>query len=214
MPRNRSNPAPPLMTWAKAIPLFAVAGIFDALRGFFTMFWFFGPLLFGTVVATVASSYVGSFLGGGVGAVATIVVGTAGAKAFIVLGVILAMAVGLLGWLTIALCLLMFNARIFKVNATQTVWFVFGLGVGEIPLVGAIPALTGSLWRLYSQQIKADKAAYAVWQEEERKLEHDRRNQEAVMLLESELAQQQAEEMEARASNDNDEIHEEEQRAA
>ncbi len=156
MPQDSRSSPPPQMTWTKAMPVMAVALIFDALRLMAEFLWLLGPALGAAVCTAYVSDKIGTTVGGAACAAGASVVGFYGSPAFSALGVVMAMAIGLLGWLTIGLWVLVTNSRLLSENA-GTLWFGGSLLVSEVPFLGAIPALTGTLWRLYSAQIKSDK---------------------------------------------------------
>ncbi|MFZ2167766.1 MAG: hypothetical protein WAV50_02755 [Minisyncoccia bacterium] len=179
------------MTWAKAVPVLVLALVFDALRLFFEMFWFFGPAIAALYCTDAASSWVGS-LWGLTAAACTTVAALAGAyasPATTAFGVVMAIAVGLIGWMTLGLILIMTNARMFKENAGNTLWFVGSLLVSETPLLGAVPALTGSLARLYSVQIKKEKAVFRAYQKEEADRQVKERQEQAARATQARNAQ-------------------------
>lgn len=165
MPRRSPEPAPPpVMTWGKASPILVVCGIFDVLRFAFNQFWLFGPLLVATGVGLVVDSYIGwSWAAGVVGAGVGLAAGFFGIGVFIILGTILAFCTALLGWGTIVLLLILMNPRIFSVNASSILWSFCGLVVSALPLIGSVPALSFTMWRLYHHQIAHDKKALASY---------------------------------------------------
>lgn len=206
--RKTSSAPPQAMTWGKAAPVLAVSLIFDALRFMFEQFWFFGPALAALFCSAKISGAIGTVWGAvpavcGAGAVA---VGIAGAPEIEMFGTILAMAIGLLGWLTIGAWLLLTNARIFEANATAMLWFVGGLFVSEVPIVGSVPAITITLWRMYHVQIKKDAEAlkkYTQQDVEERQREQNRQVSEFAWQRNAQMEQEQE------AANDADEIPDE-----
>jgi hypothetical protein len=192
-----------MMTWGGATPVIAVAGIFDLLRMFFEMFWFFGPAIAGLYCTSKASDLVGNLWG----LTATLCAGVAGAagaavsEVTIPFGTIMAMAVGLLGFLTLGLWILMKNARIFKANATGALWFIGSLGVSEIPIIGTIPAFSITLWKLYKTQIRIEGAARKKWEKEhaqEAAMQVRQRQQQAAQLMQARTDQMEQQE----AAND------------
>ena len=196
MPSPKKSSEPPrVMTWTKAAPVLVVCLAFDALRFLFEQFWLFGPVLIG---AATSSALNGGVLGKTAGVLAGGAAGIVGGPILAAFGVIMAMAVGFLGWMAIGLGLLITDARIFKENAGNTLWFVFGLGVSEVPFVGSLPAFTAITWRMYHSQIKKERAALKRYKEEQ------------AELLRAEQAQQAAEIMQARA----DELAQAEQQEA
>src|SRR3989344_3818571 len=97
MPRKGTSSKPPqTMTWSKALPVIIVAGILDAIRMFFTMFWFFGPAIAAAYCTSEASDWVGSLWGLTATACAAgaIAAGSAVSEVTASFGTIMAMAVG------------------------------------------------------------------------------------------------------------------------
>ncbi len=204
MPRTLSRAAPtppPVMTWPKASPVLIFAGFLYALRLFFESFWFFGPALAAAYCTSKVSGWVGS-LGGLTAAACTAASGAVGyvsAPALITFGTVMAMVVGFIGWLIIGFWLMMTNRRIFEDNAF---WFVGGLAISEIPILDALPGTIGSLFKMYRNQIKHDKAAFAKYQKEleafnkQQQLEQLQAYQEQAYALE----QAEADEAESEAT--------------
>lgn len=167
MPRKtKSSPPPEVMTWGKATPALVISGIFDALRLMFVGFIFFGPAMAGLYCDYKVSDWVGSALGLTKAACASgaVALGFFGAPALMAFGTIMAMATGFAGWLVVGGWLMITNSRIFKENA---LWFVGSLLFSEVPFIGAIPAITVSVWKMYSNQIKLEKVAFAKWKKEQ-----------------------------------------------
>lgn len=185
MPQNRNSAKPPeAMTWGKAMPMIVVAGVFDLVRIFFEMFWFFGPALVAAYCSMQASDWVGH-LWGLTEAACTAAAGAAGfygAAVTIPFGTTMAMATGLFGYLTIGLWILMRNPRIFVANASGSLWLAGGFGVSVVPLIGAIPAFSLVLWRLYRTQIHVEKAALKKWEKEHAAAKRQEREQQAAAL--------------------------------
>ncbi len=182
------------MTWPKASLVLVIAGIFDALRIFFEMFWFFGPAL-ATVYCT---SKVGEWVGSLWGLTAAACTATGGAVGYFsspvttVFGAVMAMAVGLFGWMTVGLVLLITNSRIFKENA---MWFASSLAISEVPIIGSLPALTGTMIKMYSTQIKKDKEALKKYEKETADAQAQERNQQVAYLMQARAAQQAQDEI-------------------
>jgi len=203
MPQKGSNQEPPpVMTWSKALPVIIVAGIFDAIRIFFEMFWFFGPAMAAIVCAAKATEYVGASAGNLLCGAAATVGGVAISEITTPFGVVMAMAVGLFGFLTLGLWILMTNSRIFKANATGSLWFMGSLAVSEVPIVGAFPSFTVVLWKLYGTQIKAEKAALKKYLEKNADAELAERNRQTTQLIQIQTAQ--AAEAEQEAADDDE----------
>ena len=185
MPRKKNSQEPPrVMTWMKALPVLVACLIFDALRFMFNQFWFFGPVLIG--IGTSA------MVGGVTGKVAGVIVGGAsvlGAPELQVFGIVMAMAVGLFGWCTVGLLLMITNARIFKENAGNALWFIASLGISEIPFIGALPALTGTVVKMYSTQIKKEKRALKQYEQQQATERLQERKQQVAELMQVRAAQ-------------------------
>lgn len=178
MPPKLSDP-PPRMTWGRALPVLALCIVFDAIRFMFEQFWFFAPAFTAFLTSTFVSGYLGSTIGTAVGAAAGIGVGTF-SPALQAFGLIMAMAVGLLGWAAVTLLLVMMNPRMFKADATRWIWSLAALAVSEVPFVGTLPMLTITHWRLYAGQIRKDKEALKQYNREREKVAaFARANQEA-----------------------------------
>ncbi|MHB8710295.1 MAG: hypothetical protein ACYC6X_01940 [Minisyncoccota bacterium] len=215
MPQKKSNSEPPqVMTWPKASLVLIFCLIFDAVRFMFSQFWFFGPAM----TAIYCTSKVGGWIGSVSGLTATactagaVAAGTVGVVPIEVFGAVMAIAVGLLGWMVIG-AMLMANARIFKANAGNALWFVVSLGVSEIPFIGALPALTVTVWRMYAAQIKKEKAELLKYEEAQAETQQQEREQEAAQIMQFRDAQlAQAEEQEA--ANEDDYIPDEVRKAA
>jgi len=195
-----------VMTWGKAVPVLSVSVIFDALRIFFEWFVLFGPALGAVVCTAGVNSAIGTSVSGVGGKIVTAgctavagVLGFFGAGPIEAFGIVMAMAVGFLGWLVVGGILLGTNSRIFKENA---LWFIGSLLVSEIPFVGSIPAITISVWRMYGRQIKMEKAALAKWKKEGAAAQLQERNQQIAQaqmmkIRDAQVQQAQFEEQEA-----------------
>ncbi|MCR4333841.1 MAG: hypothetical protein NUV60_02410 [Patescibacteria group bacterium] len=189
MPQKRNNSKPPkVTTWSSAAPILVVAAIFDALRFMFEWFIFFGPALAALYCTVKAGAVVGTTIGGIACTAGAATIGFFGSTGIEALGMVMAMATGFAGWLTVGLMLIMFNGRIFKENA---LWFVASLAVSEIPFVGSIPAITIAVWRMYHIQIKKEKGAYKKWEKENADAQLKERNQQASQFAQIQAAQQQ-----------------------
>lgn len=191
MPQKRNSSGPPeVMNWGKAGPILVVAGIFDAVRLMFEMFWFFGPAL----AALYCTVKVSGAVGGVGGLTATVcgiaagAAGTVGAPAIEIFGVVMAMATGFIGWMVIGLFLIRSNPRIFSENKSAFLVFAGGLLVSEVPIVGSIPAMTIVLWRLYRMQIHKDKKVLQAYKKE-RTAEEQREQQQSAQLMQMQQVQ-------------------------
>lgn len=183
MPRKRNSQAPPVMTWGRAVPVLAISVVFDALRLMFEFFWFFGPALAAIYCAATTTTKVGDFLC----SATAVAAGVVGAAPIAALGVIMAMAVGFAGWLTVGFILFATNSRIFK---EQGLWFVGSLLLSEVPILGAIPAITVSVWKMYNTQIKVERAALQKFEKENASSLNRERQQEAARVAQAQSAQQ------------------------
>ena len=215
--RTDLGPPPETMTWGKASPVFIVAGIFDVLRLMCEQLWFFGPAL----VALYCADKVGDIAVVGGLLVKACIAGAAvggayGLPIIEALGIVLAIAVGFMGWLIVGLMLIMTNRRIFKENSVNIIWFAGSLLISEIPFVGTLPALSGTLFKMYRTQIRKEKAALAEYKkksEEARIQERQRQAAEVMQMRAMQQDQEQAMEEEAEAEAANDESYAEQEEA-
>ena len=217
MPRNNSSEPPPVMTWGKALPVLAVSGVFDALKFMFELFWFFAPALIGVGSAVAIGGTAGKLIGV-LGAGSAVVA----SPVLEIFGLVMAMAVAFLGWLLVGFWILAKNRRIFKVSVTGSLWLMSSLGIGLVPFVGAIPAMTITIYRLYRRQIKVERAAFKRWEQETAAAREQEQQQRALQVQQAQ--QMQAAQMEAandaqyemQAANDEQysDVPEEEQLAA
>lgn len=199
MPPIRANAEhpPQTMTWMRAAPVLILCVLFDALRAFFNLFWFFGPALAALYCTVEVSDAVGS-LGGVVAGVCTAGAVTAGWLAFgaiEIFGVIMAMAVGLIGWLTIFFIQFINNAGIFKENFAMIIRIVLGLLLSEIPIINALPSLTVLNATMFHIQIKKGKEELKKWKEENAERQHreqQRQIAEQEQVVQNHYAQQEA----------------------
>lgn len=200
MPREGNNQSPPpMMTGSKAFPVIIAAGVLDAIRIFFVMFWFFGPAL----AAVACTSVINDAFNTGVAATAgkmaaagcTAVSGVAGFFGVGIIetfGVIMSEAMGLLGFLALVFWILMTNARLFKVNRSGMLWLSGGLGLSVIPFIGAFPFFSVVTWKLYKRQIKVEMAARKRWETERAAVQLQEREQQAAELMQVRATRQQA----------------------
>lgn len=179
------------MTWGKAVPVLAICLVFDAGRFLFEQFWLFGPIFIAAGTdAAVGGGLTGKIVGGAVGLATRIPLVSGGLEVF---GVVMAMAVGLLGWLTIGTLLMLTNSRIFKENGF---WFVASLAISVAPIIGTIPALVVITWRMYHHQIKKEKAALKKYNEEQTATQAEERQQRLTEFAEARIAQAEAQQEE------------------
>lgn len=203
MPQNKNSPKPPLMTWGGALPVLAVSFVFDALRFLFEQFWFFGPALAGLYCTSKISGALTSLTAGtlGAGTAATACTATAGIVGFYgvavieMFGAIMAMAVGLFGWLAVGLIILTTNSRIFKETSGNTLWFIGSLLISEIPIIGSIPGFTGVTIKMYSAQIKQDKEMLKKWEKDQEDAKVQEQQQQITELMQAQTNQQEPDEI-------------------
>lgn len=192
--RTDVGPAPETMTWGKASPVLIVGGIFDLLRLMCQQLWFFGPAL----VALYCADKVGdSALNIGGVLTTACVAGAAVAGAYSLpvlgaLGIVLAIAVGFMGWLVVGLTIMMSNRRLFRENSVNIAWFAGSLLLSEIPFVGTLPALSGTLFKMYRTQIRKEKAALAEHRKKTEEARVQERQRQAAELMQIQRMQQAA----------------------
>jgi hypothetical protein len=177
------------MTWMKAIPVLSICVVFDALRFVFEQFWFFGPALTAAYCTSKVSDVIGTAVGGLVCGAGATAAGYLGAPVFEVLGVVMAIAVGLLGWMSAGLVLIITNARIFKENEGHTLLFMLSLLISETPIIGSLPGLTGATVKMYHTQIKKDKENMKKYEKETAVIRLQERNQQNAYLMQARSAQ-------------------------
>lgn len=188
---------PPVMTWGKAAPVLIVGAVFDLARLFFTFFVFFAPAVAGILCASKLSAITGTTIGTTVCAAGAGIVGFFAAAPIEAFGIIMAMAVGLAGWMTVGAWTLITNSRMYRENAGAVAWAVGSLAVAEVPFLGAVPSITLAMWRLYHTQIKDDTQKLAEFNKQEaqeQKAEAERVAAEHAHLQATLVAQQAAEE--------------------
>jgi hypothetical protein len=167
------------MTWMQAAPVIVVGAIFDAVRIFFEWFWFFGPAVGALYCTAKVSGTIGTSLGGTLCGGLASVAGYFGSPALVAFGTVMAIAVGLLGWMVVGLFLLVKNPRIFKENAGHALWFITSLAISEVPILGSAPALSVILWKMYATQIKKDKVVLKQYNEQHAAQLLQERNEQA-----------------------------------
>ena len=99
----------------------------------------------------------------------------------------MAMAVGLIGWLTIFLIQLINNAGIFKENFAMVIRILLGLLLSEIPIINALPSLTILNATMFHIQIKKGKEELQKWEEEnaDTRLQERRRREAQFMQVQA-----------------------------
>lgn len=189
MPQKISSPPIGRMTWGRALPVLVICVIFDVVRMFFEMFWFFGPALAGVICTAKVSAVVGTTVGGFVCGAGAVAVGYFSSPVLITFGIIMAMTVGLIGWGTVTLVIVIINPGLWKSNAWSWMWSLFALGISETPLLGTIPMLTITHVRLYAGQIKKDRAALKRYRKEQTQAAAAARSIQQQRLVEQMQAQ-------------------------
>ncbi len=210
MPRVNPSKPPKAMTWGKATPILALAIVFDALRMFFELFWFFGPAL----LAAYCASKVGNiwFIGVALQAAcvgAAAVVGSIALAPLAAFGTVMSIAFGLIGFLALGMLILTTNPRLFKTSATSKLWFIGGFMLAEVPFIGTIPTFSLSLWRLYRAQIKKEHVALVAWKKAHAAEQLRERQAQAAQLSQARMKEEAANEAANDASNEDEEIREE-----
>ncbi len=209
MPRINPSQPPKAMTWGRATPTLALAIVFDVLRIFFELFWFFGPAL----LAAYCASKVGNiwFIGVALEAAcvgAAMVVGSVALAPLAVFGTVMSIAFGLIGFLALGILILTTNPRLFKTSPTSKFWFIGGFMLAEVPFIGAIPTFSISLWRLYRAQIKKEHAALVAWQKAHAAEQLRERQIQAAQLSQARMAGEAANEAAYAAEAENDASYE------
>lgn len=181
------------MTWRKASLVLIVCVVFDLFRAFFGMFWLFGPAVAGMYCSNTVNSALGTSVGGVVGTSvaglctgAAVAAGVAFGAGIQMFGFIMAMAIGLLGWLTVGGLLIFSNPRIFKATGSSLLMMLLGLGVSQVPFLGSLPALTATIGRLYHAQITREKKALQEWHQEQALLYQREQYQQYLAVLQAE----------------------------
>lgn len=165
------------MTWPKALPVVIIAFLFDIARAFFGLFWLFGPALGAGLCVAGVDYATGIEVTGTVGkAVAATCSGLAAVSgiyfstALVAFGTMMAMSIGLMGWLIVWMWLLLHNPRIFKENledVTHVIWFYLCLFVIQIPIIGCAPFVGAVTYRMHKYQIKTERKALAEYEQEQ-----------------------------------------------
>jgi len=211
MPQKRTSSEPPkVMTKSKAAPIVIAAFAFDLVRGFFHLFWFFGPALAALYCTAKASGTLSSYTFGLLGTkTAALVcsgvaatVGAAGVEATAPIGVIMADAVGLIAFLSIGLWIVIANVRLLKAIKSAPLQFAGAFAVSEVPFIGAIPVFGIILCRLYGAQIRTEQAAFKKWEEGHAAELQQERNRKAARIAQIQAAQQTRNIQQQSAAND------------
>ncbi len=203
------------MTWTRATPVLVICLVFDALGSFFAMFWLIGPALAaaycvaegGTALETWTIGLLGTKTAAAVCSYGAVKAGAVLSAPLTTFGTVMDMAIGLFGWLTVGLILIITNARIFKENASRAFWFVVSLLASEVPIIGAMPALSVTTWKLYHTQIKKDGEALQQYEREHAAALQEERRQHIAELMHIRTAQLAQTELAARAAKEAEDGH-------
>lgn len=181
MPQKKiSGNLPTVTTWGDATPVLVVAVVFDLLRIVCTWLWVFAP---GILAVYCVEKIHSALLCGTAGTV----VGAAAAGPLMAVGALLSTAVGLMGWIFVALVLFLRSPKVFERSLMQ-----LGLAfiLSEVPLLSSIPSLTIAIWRLFRGQIKEDKEALQAYNKKHA-AELAKQRQQAQLALLSQARQRQ-----------------------
>jgi hypothetical protein len=189
------------MNAMKATILMSLALVFDVLKFMATQLWIFGPALVGGAAGVAVASQYGALAGKAAGLITGAASGAAelipGVAAGVeLIGVILALAIGLLGWLILITVMASFRIRFFKGESRNFLRLFVGFLVSEIPLIDALPSFTVSTWLIIRGEYKAQKEAKAKYDAEYGaflKQQQRTQNIEQKQLLQLQAAQIQAE---------------------
>jgi len=224
MPRVNSSKPPRAMVWRGAVPVLVAALLFDVIRAFFTMFWFFGPALATMYCTTKANDFLATWTYGALGTKTVLALCTTGATALgisfseltIPFGTVMALATGLVAFLALGLWLVVGNPRIFKANKTGVLRFVGGFGLSEIPFVNVFPVFFIVLWSMYRKQIHVEGKKLKAWNAKHASEQHNQRRLKVAQMAQIQSAQLQEQEMqdeeayEQESANDDVEDYEQE----
>ncbi len=211
------------LTWLKAsVFIFPVTVINDLLRLICVFLVFELPFIAGSIAAAYASasggwvSYVPSWV---VGVATSVGVGTAeifipgAAEGIDFLGVVLAIVIGLFGFILTVLILAMYRVNFFSPMNTVRLGLAF-IGV-VLPFVDAFPLLTLDIFFVVRDQIEHDEKVYQKYlKNEQERLDEARNSRIAEARERQAYLLEAANDDEQEAANDNDEIPEESYEAA
>ncbi|HUY62614.1 MAG TPA: hypothetical protein VMV50_02405 [Candidatus Paceibacterota bacterium] len=179
----------------KAAPVLALATFFYVLRFIFEQFWFFGPALVGVVTSAALG---GGFIGHAAG------IAAAGAAAIVinpvvleVAGTVMAIAVGLLGWIAVWFAIILTNPRLFKTEPKNILWSILGLGISEMPIIGMLPGTLATTIAMYHAQIKKERAELKAYQAQAAALAQQERDARIAEVLQARIAAETAAQEEA-----------------
>ncbi len=149
----------------KAVLFLGLAVLFDALKVFFNFLVILGPVVAGAIV----NMYVGGGVLGSVAGWATtlglgaVEVFTGAGIAIGFLGGILAVVVGLFGWLLFMLLFAFAGINLFHHGGRRFLQILLGVGVSIIPFINVIPSFSFNIWLAVKDVRKEDKKARDEW---------------------------------------------------
>ncbi|MDO8742276.1 MAG: hypothetical protein Q7J45_01900 [bacterium] len=193
MPPRRINPPPEVMTWGKSSAILAVSvsAIFDTLRIACGFLWLFGPALAGIYCQQKLGGALGETIATAVCATGATTLGVTASPVFMLFGTVLAIAMGIFGWLIVIAIIIFTNERLMKENFSHVFWLAGSLLVSEIPIIGSIPALTATVIKLYSDQIKRDKEMLQTYEADIVAAKQEERDQHTALLFQMQNARTQ-----------------------
>lgn len=210
-PRTHKQPLE-VMTWRSPSAIFtlSVAVTFDILRFASAQLWLFGPALAGLYCQQKLVGTLGETISTAVCATGASFLGVEASPTFMTLGVVLAMAVGILGWLTVGALVIFTNERLIRESVQNTYWLAGGLLVSEIPFIDSLPALTATVLKLYSSQIKRDAQILRAYKAEKASREREEREGRIAAILQARqaalLSEQETAYLEEAANDTQEEI--------
>jgi hypothetical protein len=193
------------MTGSKTAILIGLSLLFDAIKFMCTQLWFFGPFFIGLVGSAVTG---GGWFGVAVGTIITTALALTAGAALEMMGLVLAMAIGIFGWLVVLSA--MFSFRMKPFHNRSFLKTMLGMLVTEIPFVDALPSFTISVWMIIREEKKADRAALAEYKAAEAaRLAREQRWQQLQQRALEEQAANDIEAQEAEAEAEDEAAEEE-----
>lgn len=163
--------------------------IFDLLRLASEQFWLFGPALAALYCQQKLSPVLGETLSASVCATGATYAGMNATPLFMLFGTVLGIAVGILGWLTVASIIFFTNERLVKESISNVFWIAGSLLVTETPIVGSLPALSVTVYKLYSAQIKKEKELAQNHLNQQAQEAKEARSERVVSILQAKRTQ-------------------------
>ncbi len=156
------------MPMYKAVAMVVFALFIDGLKFLFSTLVITGPMLIGAAAGAVASGYVGTTVGGLVGAATAgstylleFATGGLGALGVAAIGEFFAMIIGFVGWGILLMWLVLSGIPIFDTKDSlglKKTWVIFGTAILDlIPLVNVGPWLTSGIFYIVRIERKKDK---------------------------------------------------------